>query len=163
MKPNLLCTRRELIIGAAQVATMFTVSRVTWAAEMLPRMVVTRDPTCSCCGGWVTHLRRSGFTVEVVDLADLAPLKVRLGVPNALAACHTGQIGGYVIEGHVPAGAIKKLLAEHPKATGLAVPGMPLGSPGMEAPGKAPETYEVVLFGQAGNRTFAYYRGAQEL
>jgi hypothetical protein len=68
-----------------------------------------------------------------------------------------------VIEGHVPAGAIKKLLAEHPKATGLAVPGMPLGSPGMEAPGKAPETYEVVLFGQAGNRTFAYYRGAQEL
>lgn len=163
MKSNLLCTRRVLIIGAIQVATMFTKSQASWAAEMLPRMVVTRDPNCGCCGGWVTHLRRSGFTVEVVESVDLSRLKAQLGVPNALAACHTGQIGGYVIEGHVPAGAIRKLLAEHPQATGLAVPGMPIGSPGMESSGKAPETYEVILFGQAGNRTFARYRGAQEL
>ena len=81
---------------------------------------------------------------------------------QALAACHTGEVGGYVIEGHVPAPAIKRLLAEKPQATGLAVPGMPVGSPGMEVEGMEPDTYEVILFGPSGQRTFARYRGAQE-
>jgi len=79
-----------------------------------------------------------------------------------LAACHTAEVAGYVVEGHVPAGAIKRLLAERPDAKGLAVPGMPVGSPGMEVEGTAPETYEVMLFGPAGHRPFARYRGGQE-
>jgi hypothetical protein len=90
-------------------------------------------------------------------------VKVRLGVPQALAACHTGEVAGYVIEGHVPAVAIKRLLSEKPQAKGLAVPGMPIGSPGMEVHGIEPETYEVVLFGPFGKRTFTRYRGVQEV
>ena len=90
-------------------------------------------------------------------------MKVRLGVPSKLVACHTGEVAGYVLEGHVPAGAIKRLLAEKPAAKGLAVPGMPAGSPGMEVEGMEPETFEVILFGPSGQRTFARYRGAREV
>jgi hypothetical protein len=97
--------------------------------------------------------------VTVTD-APVNPLKVRLGVPRDLASCHTAQVGGYVVEGHVPAGAIKRLLAERPIGTGLAVPGMPVGSPGMEVEGMDPDTYDVVLFGPRERRTFASYRGA---
>jgi hypothetical protein len=86
--------------------------------------------------------------------------KIRLGVPQALAACHTAEVDGYVIEGHVPAAAIKQLLAERPQAKGLAVPGMPVGSPGMEVEGSEPEIYAVILFGLSGQRTFGRYRGA---
>ena len=87
-------------------------------------------------------------------------MKVRLGVPRDLASCHTAQVGGYVVEGHVPAGALKRLLAERPQGTGLAVPGMPAGSPGMEVEGMEPDTYDVILFGQDRRSTFARYRGA---
>jgi hypothetical protein len=133
------------------------------AAEGLPKVVVTKDPSCGCCSGWVEHLRQAGFPVAVVETSDLSRVKVRIGVPQALAACHTGEVAGYVIEGHVPAGAIKRLLAERPQAKGLAVPGMPIGSPGMEVAGAAPQTYEVTLFGPVGQRTFARYRGVQEV
>jgi hypothetical protein len=88
-------------------------------------------------------------------------LKVRLGVPQDLASCHTAEVGGYVIEGHVPAEAIKRLLAEKPQAKGLAVPGMPVGSPGMEVKGVEDEVYEVVLFGPSSQTTFARYRGTR--
>ena len=94
---------------------------------------------------------------------ELDALKAKLGVPRALASCHTAQVGGYVIEGHVPAGAIKRLLTEKPKGIGLAVPGMPVGSPGMEVEGAEPDTYDVVLFGAAERRTFARYRGGREI
>ncbi|MBB5758543.1 hypothetical protein HNR00_003265 [Methylorubrum rhodinum] len=87
-------------------------------------------------------------------------MKVRLGVPRDLASCHTAQVDGYAIEGHVPAGAIKRLLAEKPQGIGLVVPGMPAGSPGMEVDGMEPATYDVVLFGPEGRSTFARYRGA---
>lgn len=87
------------------------------------------------------------------------PLKVRLGVPRDLASCHTAQVDGYVVEGHVPAGAIKRMLAEKPRGAGLAVPGMPAGSPGMEVEGMEPDTYDVILFGPDGRSTFATYRG----
>jgi hypothetical protein len=124
-------------------------------------MVVTRDPNCACCGGWVAHVKAASFPVEVIEAVDLAALKARLGVPESLAACHTAEVGGYVVEGHVPADAIKQLLAERPQARGLAVPGMPVGSPGMEIPSTPPETFDVILFG-AQPRVFARYRGAQK-
>jgi hypothetical protein len=123
---------------------------------------VTKDPNCGCCTGWVEHVRAAGFEVEVVESAEVNRLKTRLGVPQALASCHTAEIGGYVIEGHVPPAAIKRLLAEKPDGKGLAVPGMPVGSPGMEVEGTEPETYEVVLFGPSGQRTYARYTGDRE-
>lgn len=157
MISKLISTRRGLMIGAALM-----VLRPVWAA-VLPRMVVTRDPNCGCCGAWIAHVRAAGFPVEVVEAADLAPLKVKLGIPDALSSCHTAEVGGYIVEGHVPADAIKRLLADRPQVTGLAVPGMPVGSPGMEVPGTPVETYEVVLFGPQGQRAFARYRGTREV
>lgn len=162
MTTKLFATRRALMIGAIQATATLMLPRRSWA-ETLPKMTVTRDPNCGCCGGWVTHVKAAGFPVEVIEAADLAPLKARLGVPDALISCHTAEIDSYVVEGHVPADAIKRLLVERPRATGLAVAGMPIGSPGMEVSGTLPETYEVVLFGQGQQRVFARYRGSQAL
>jgi hypothetical protein len=98
----------------------------------------------------VGHLRANGYPVKAVDVSDLAPVKKQLGVPAALQACHTATVEGYVIEGHVPADLIDRLLRERPPVLGLAVAGMPVGSPGMEAPGHAPERYQVMSFDRAG-------------
>ena len=133
------------------------------AAERLPTIKVHRDPSCGCCGAWVAHVRASGFTAEVIETTAIAQVKNRLGVPQSLASCHTAEVGRYVIEGHVPAAAIRRLLIERPQAKGLAVVGMPVGSPGMEVEGSAPETYSVILFGPSGQRTFARYHGADEI
>jgi len=126
-------------------------------AQTLPAIKVWKDPNCGCCSGWVEHLRRNGFVVSVTETADMSTVKARFGVPTELASCHTAEIAEYVIEGHVPAQAITRLLAEKPRALGLAVPGMPIGSPGME--GGTPEIYDVVLFGKADQRSFGRYRG----
>ena len=158
-----LCTRRALVLGAVHIAGALSLSRTSGAADALPKMIVTRDPNCGCCGAWVAHVRAAGFPVEVIEAADLAPLKVKVGVPENLASCHTAEVGGYVVEGHVPADAIKRLLTQRPPATGLAVAGMPIGSPGMEVPGTPPETYDIVLFAPGGQRVFARYRGSQEI
>lgn len=130
-------------------------------AAGLPRVVVHRDPLCGCCGAWVEHLVAAGFPVDVVETSELNRVRARLGVPGHLASCHTAEIDGYLVEGHVPADAIKRLLAERPDATGLSVPGMPIGSPGMEVPGMADDTYDVVLFGPTGESRFARYRGGE--
>jgi hypothetical protein len=130
-------------------------------ADPPPAITVHRDPSCGCCGAWIEHLRQAGFAAEVVETRALEAVKQRLGVPAELASCHTAEVEGYVVEGHVPAPAIRRLLAQRPQAMGLAVPGMPIGSPGME--GGTPETYEVVLFGPQGRRTFARYRGDREI
>ena len=115
---------------------------------------VYRDPSCSCCGAWISYLRAQGYAVTVHEDQAMAAVKTRLGVPPDAASCHTALIGGYIIEGHVPVEDIRRLLAEHPKARGLAAPGMPMGSPGMEM-GK-PERYDVVLIGRDGSsRVFA--------
>ncbi len=159
MKSNVTISRRSLLVGLATAAGAFAAFPVR-AQQALPKMTVTKDPSCGCCGAWVEHVRKAGFPVEVIESAEVNRLKVRLGVPQALASCHTAEIGGYVIEGHVPADAIKRLLTEKPRAKGLAVPGMPVGSPGMEVEGVEPDTYEVVLFGPSGQTTFARYRGA---
>ena len=151
--------RRTVLFGLAGMSAAL-IGGPSWAQAALPKVAVTKDPSCGCCGNWVTHLKEAGFPVEVTDSSDVSRLKVRLGVPKALASCHTAEVDGYVIEGHVPASAIKRLLAERPTGKGLAVPGMPVGSPGMEVEGAAPESYEVVLFGNGKRTTFARYRGA---
>jgi hypothetical protein len=155
---------RRAFIAAAAASTAASASwQSALAAETLPKMTVTRDPNCGCCGNWVTHVTAAGFPVEVVEVPDVAPLKERLGVPDPLASCHTAEIGGYVVEGHVPAEAIKRLLTERPKATGLAVAGMPVGSPGMEVAGQQPDSYDVVIFSAGRQNVFARYRGLRQV
>ena len=112
-------------------------------------ITVYKSPTCGCCGKWIEHLEANGFSVQVKNRRDLRGVKQELGVQPELQACHTGVIDGYVIEGHVPAGDIRRLLAERPAVRGLAVPGMPVGSPGMEGP--RPQRYKVLSFDQQGN------------
>jgi len=134
------------VLGTSGAAMM---AERAFAQATLPKMIVTKDPNCGCCGGWVEHMKAAGFPVEVITSSDVDQVKLRLGVPDDLASCHTAEVSGYVVEGHVPADAVKRLLAEKPQARGLAVPGMPMGSPGMEVAGKAPESYEVVLLGSS--------------
>jgi hypothetical protein len=114
------------------------------AAEAVPRMQVHRSPTCGCCEAWIEHVRKAGFDVAVHSLEDLDPLKDRLGVPRRLRSCHIAEVDGYFLEGHVPATDIRRLLAERPRAKGLAVPGMPIGSPGMEVAGMTPRPFDVL-------------------
>jgi hypothetical protein len=118
---------------------------------------VWKDPSCGCCGGWVEHLRGNGFVATVIETSDVQSIKAQRSVPAELASCHTAEIAGYTIEGHVPAEAILRLLAEKPSGRGLAVPGMPIGSPGME--GGRPEAYDVMLFGNGAPKQFARFVG----
>ena len=123
----------------------------------LPLAIVHKSPSCGCCRLWVDHLRAAGFRVEVRDHDNVNPVKERLGVPYGKGSCHTAQIGGYFVEGHVPAQDIKRLLAEKPDAKGLVVPGMPLGSPGMEVPEGTVDAYTVELVRPDGS-TVAFAR-----
>lgn len=119
-------------------------------ANGLPPVVVHKSPACGCCMHWVEHLRESGFEVEVRDVDNLEPVKTRVGIPPGKGSCHTAEVAGYFIEGHVPAGDIRRLLAERPDARGLTLPGMPLGSPGMEVPDGTVQPYAVELVAQDG-------------
>jgi hypothetical protein len=119
-------------------------------------VTVYKSPTCGCCNAWVDHMREAGFTVVTIDTNDVSGIKHQHGVTGDLGSCHTALVGGYVLEGHVPAADVKRLLAERPRVTGLAVPGMPMGSPGME--GMYSDKYDVVAFDRSGSRTvFASY------
>lgn len=124
---------------------------VTVAPQALPTAIVHKSPTCGCCEGWVEHLRHAGFQVEVRNADNLNPVKERLGVPLGKGSCHTAEIGGYVVEGHVPVQDIRRLLAERPDARGLVLPGMPLGSPGMEVPDGTVQPYTVELVRRDGS------------
>ena len=129
---------------------------VKLSASNLPPVTVWRNPGCSCCGKWVKHLRSAGFTVTITESDKMSAIKRREGVPDNLQACHTAKVGGYTVEGHVPAADIVRLLSERPAAKGLAVAGMPMGSPGMEVRSGKKERYDVMLFGGGGvPRTFA--------
>lgn len=150
---------RRSILGLLAAAAL--APPVQGQGRGLPKVVVSKDPGCGCCGTWAEHLRRAGFSVEIVETRNLNAVKQRLGVPADIVSCHTAEVDGYVVEGHVPASAIMRLLEQRPQAKGLAVPGMPMGSPGME--GGRPETYEVILFGPQGRRTFARYTGNREM
>lgn len=136
--------------SSAQPTTSPSAQVVVQSAEALPRMTVHKTPTCGCCGVWIDHVQKAGFTVDVHDMDDLGLVKERLGVPYAKGSCHTAEIGGYVIEGHVPAADIKRLLEEKPNARGLVLPGMPLGSPGMEVPEGRQQPFTVELIHRDG-------------
>lgn len=121
-------------------------------------MVVYRTPTCGCCGDWIAHVEENGYTVKVENVQNLTPLKSRYNVPRTLQSCHTAVVDGYVIEGHVPAADIERLLTERPDVAGLAVPGMPAGSPGMEVAGAAAQPFDVLTFDTTGvTEIFASY------
>ena len=155
-----LYTRRTTLRAGLGALTAFAVSPAL-AGASLPNVIVNKDPNCGCCQKWADHLAAAGFPVQIVAQGDLAPLKAKLGVTDELRSCHTAEVDGYVLEGHVPADAVLRLLRERPTAIGLAVPGMPAGSPGME--GGTPETYDVILFGNDFRKTYARYRGTASL
>lgn len=136
MRSRILSTFGALLLGSAALLPTAVLAAGT-AIE------VYRDPSCGCCGAWVDYLRAHGYEPTVHEDASMPAIKARLGVPADAASCHTAVIGGYVIEGHVPVEDIQRLLAERPRARGLAAPGMPMGSPGMEM--GAPQRYSVLL------------------
>lgn len=128
------------------------------ATSELPLVTMYLSPTCGCCTLWGEHMETYGFRVVYVDTDDLGAIKREFGVPPVLGSCHTALVGDYVVEGHVPAREVIRLLEERPEAVGLAVPGMPIGSPGMEMPGREPDPYSVLLFDAEGDvRVFARY------
>lgn len=125
------------------------------AADDTDSIHVYKSPTCGCCSDWIDHLEDNGFDVTATDTNDMGKIKADAGLIAGLGSCHTAFVGDYVIEGHVPADDIKRLLSEAPKATGLSVPGMPAGSPGMEM-GDRKDHYKVILFNEQGQtRVFA--------
>lgn len=127
-------------------------------SQALPVVLVHKSATCGCCGAWVDHMRAAGFRVDVRDVDNLDAVKTRVGVPFGKGSCHTAEVGGYFVEGHVPAQDIKRLLAEKPDARGLVVPGMPAGSPGMEMPDGRVEPYVVELVAHDGTTSaFAHH------
>lgn len=146
-KTGVLATATALVAVTAVIATTSRTADAT--------ITVYKSPTCGCCSKWVDHLRAAGFDVETSDVDNLGPVKAHFGVGRELASCHTAVIGDYVIEGHVPADVIGRLLAERPAVKGLAVPGMPVGSPGME--GSYREPYSILAFDERG-QTSVYER-----
>lgn len=124
----------------------------TPAAGEGPVMRIYKTPTCGCCAAWVDHVKEAGFRVEVHDMNDVAPVKREHGLPGELASCHTAVVDGYVVEGHVPADVVQRMLREKPAIAGIAVPGMPRGSPGMEVPGGRVDPYDVMAFTKDGSQ-----------
>lgn len=116
--------------------------------QALPTILVYKTPSCSCCNGWVEHLRAAGFTVDARNVTDLMSVKRDAGVPVAMSSCHTALVDGYVVEGHVPVEQLTRLLEERPEIAGIGVVGMPIGSPGMEGPNASP--YQVLSFDHQG-------------
>jgi len=140
------------LFGAIAFAAMFVGS-----AAHAATMTVYKSPSCGCCGKWVEHVEKHGFAVKVVPTADMVAVKKRLGVPDQAMSCHTTKVGNYVVEGHVPASDIMRLLTQKPKARGIAVAGMPMGSPGMEH-GDHREPYSTLLIGMDGKtKVFAQH------
>lgn len=145
-----MTTRRVFVLAAAA-----TLLGGTWGAgaQAMPLVTVYKSPACGCCGEWVKHMRANGFRLDVKDVEDVTPIKRRSMVPDALASCHTALVGGYAIEGHVPAADVWRLLRERPRVIGLSVPGMVVGSPGMEQ--GTPQPYATIAFDERGTRVFA--------
>ncbi|BEP49866.1 DUF411 domain-containing protein [Variovorax paradoxus] len=153
--------RRTLLLRAAPLLALASMAAWPLAASAAAPMVeIWKDPNCGCCQDWVKHLEANGFATRVHDAGNSAA-RTRLGIPAALGSCHTGLVGGYALEGHVPAREVHRLLREKPKAIGLAVPGMPVGSPGMDgaAYGDRRDPYDVLLvLADGGSRVYQGYR-----
>lgn len=141
-----LARRRLLVSGAALV-----MARPVFATTP-PVLELWKMRACSCCAGWAKHFEAAGFTTKVQEVDDVGAVRAAAGVPADLGGCHTSKVEGYVIEGHVPVAAVERLLAERPAVLGLAVPGMPVGSPGMEIEGEPAEPYDVIAFSADGRR-----------
>ncbi len=137
----------RLLLSALLVAFLAGCERSAQADAI--EITVYKSPTCGCCNGWIDHLKAAGFSVSAHDVRDMDRVKSERGVPAKLGSCHTAEVAGYVVEGHVPPADIHRLLNEKPAVAGLAVPGMPIGSPGMEGPN--PERYEVLQFDKDGD------------
>ena len=150
--------RRHFSQGAAALAALSALPPLpAFAAPTGPEVQVFKSPSCGCCGSWVEHMRAAGFTVKVTEVEDTTAARKRLGLPDRFGSCHTATVAGYVLEGHVPAAEVKRLLAQRPKALGLAVPGMPPSAPGMDVPGRK-DPYDVLLISADGqSRVFAAY------
>lgn len=143
--------RRNLLAAAAAVLA----APHAWAAAP-PPLTVYKTASCGCCKGWITIMTRAGYRPKVVNVEDITPIGKRHSVPFELSSCHLATIGGYVVVGHVPAADVGRLLRERPKALGITVPGMPLGSPGMEMPDGRKEPYQTLLLLPGGKtRVFA--------
>jgi hypothetical protein len=149
-----------LVIGITAILLTALIGTGLWAQSGQPAVIVNKSPTCGCCSRWIDHLRANGFRVDAHDVSDMERVRREAGVPPRLGSCHTARIGSYVIEGHVPATEIRRLLREAPPVQGLAVPGMPIGSPGMEM-GARRQAYEVLAFDEAG-RTSVYSHYPEE-
>ena len=142
---------KTLTLGASFLALALTTGAArpsVATTEKKPVITVYKDAACGCCKSWIEHLIKHGYRVDAKDTPDMTDIKRSLGVPEELSACHTAVVNGYLIEGHVPAADIARLLKEKPKVAGLAVPGMPMGSPGMEGP--RTQRYQVLSFDTAG-------------
>lgn len=148
MSKKTMITASLALVAAAVAALLYVRGAYVPQAEAAD-IVVYKDPQCGCCDNWVEHLRSSGFTVAARNETRMARIKAARGVPMQHASCHTADIAGYVIEGHVPADTIRRLLRERPRVSGIAAPGMPMGSPGMEGPHA--DRYNVVRFGPDGH------------
>jgi hypothetical protein len=143
--------KRHLLFKAALVGALAVHLSATAAARIIE---VYKSESCGCCSEWVKHLESNGFRVKAQNVANPADYREKFGIPQVLGSCHTGMVQGYALEGHVPAAEIKRLLAEKQKAKGLAVPSMPMGSPGMEGHRKDP--YDVMLV--QGNGKYSVYK-----
>jgi hypothetical protein len=155
----MLITRRTFAIGAVSLAGANLLGPAL-AQEESPAISIKKDPWCGCCTGWARHLEQAGFAVDVEEIEEMEAVKDNLGVPAELRSCHTATIEGYVVEGHVPAEAILALLEERPQISGLAVAGMPIGSPGMEGPGGGTlDAYDVVAFDGQGDYVYMRFIG----
>ena len=148
-KPLMMKLSASLLLVSIITTLLFYLGTAS-AADV----IVYKSPTCGCCSSWIEHLEKNGFSVESRNENNMSAIKQKFGVPQEMQSCHTAQVGEYLVEGHVPADLIQRLLKEKPKAKGLAVPGMPMGSPGMEGPRK--DVYDIVLFKKDGtSRTYA--------
>jgi hypothetical protein len=147
-----MMTRRWFMLAAAAT---FAAGALPAGAQQKPRVTMYKNPACGCCGEWAKHMEANGFQVETRMVSDVMPVKRKFGVPDALASCHTAEVNGYALEGHVPAADVWRLLRQRPKVTGLAVPGMPVGAPGMEQ-GPA-QRYATIAFNGNEKRVFAQH------
>lgn len=138
------------IFAGALVAALLSVNGPTLAQRPGPTVQVYKSPTCGCCANWVKHLQQHGFATQVTETENVADIKAKHNIPARVQSCHTAVVDGYVIEGHVPAADVQRLLKERPAVVGLAVPGMPVGSPGMEVPNVKPSPYNVIAFDRQG-------------
>jgi len=151
--------RIRFSLASLTMGVVLALGANVWMAAQAtrPQMTVYKSATCGCCSKWVEHMQANGFDVKAIDVDDIDKVKRERGVPADAASCHTAIVNGYIVEGHVPADAVLKVLKEKPAIAGIAVPGMPMGSPGMEVPGGQKEAFNIVAFDKAG-KTSVYQK-----